>query len=129
MLTDLGFNRLSMGVQDFAPQVQEAIGRHQDEEQTRRLFHLCRQRGFASINIDLIYGLPRQTAAGFGRTLEAVLDLRPDRVALYSYAHVPWVKGHQKRIDTDQLRGRLQTVAVPTAQFHQAYPRLPLRNK
>ncbi|NKB67546.1 MAG: oxygen-independent coproporphyrinogen III oxidase [Candidatus Latescibacteria bacterium] len=103
VLADLGFNRLSLGVQDLSPQVQEAIGRNQDETQTRRLFELCRERDFASINIDLIYGLPRQTSDGFGRTLETVLDLRPDRVALYSYAHVPWVKGHQKKIDTDLL--------------------------
>ena len=102
-LVDLGFNRLSMGVQDFTPQVQEAIGRNQDEESTRQLYEYCRQQGFASINLDLIYGLPMQNTEGFARNLASILMLRPDRVALYSYAHVPWIKGHQKRIDTDLM--------------------------
>ena len=102
-LAELGFNRLSMGVQDFTPEVQEAIGRNQDEETTRALYEYSREKGFDSINIDLIYGLPLQNTESFGRNLESILSLRPDRVALYSYAHVPWIKGHQKRIDTGQL--------------------------
>jgi len=100
VLAELGFNRLSMGVQDFTPEVQEAIGRNQDEESTRTLYEYCREKGFESINIDLIYGLPRQNPESFARSLASILRLRPDRVALYSYAHVPWIKGHQKRIDT-----------------------------
>ncbi len=102
-LAALGFNRLSLGVQDLTPEVQEAIGRHQDESDTRELFHYCRKQGFGSINLDLIYGLPGQNTVTFARNLAAVIDLRPDRIALYSYAHVPWVKAHQKRIDTSLL--------------------------
>lgn len=113
-LAEVGFNRLSMGVQDFTPEVQEAIGRNQDEASTRALFSHCRERGFSSINIDLIYGLPRQTPEGFGRNLQAVVELRPDRVALYSYAHVPWIKGHQKRIDVGLLPPRQQKFALFT---------------
>ena len=103
MLAELGFNRISMGVQDFTPQVQEAIGRNQKEEATRKLYEYCRKKGFESLNIDLIYGLPKQDPESFARNLTSILALRPDRVALYSYAHVPWIKGHQKRIDTDLL--------------------------
>ncbi|MEW6752413.1 MAG: oxygen-independent coproporphyrinogen III oxidase [Candidatus Latescibacterota bacterium] len=103
LLAELGFNRLSMGVQDFTPQVQEAIGRNQDEESTRRLYEYCRQKRIESLNIDLIYGLPQQEPESFARNLASVLLLRPDRVALYSYAHVPWIKGHQKRIDVARL--------------------------
>jgi oxygen-independent coproporphyrinogen-3 oxidase len=102
-LRRLGFNRLSMGVQDFTPEVQQAIGRNQDEAGTRALFACCRELGFDSINIDLIYGLPAQTAASFAQTLATVVSLRPDRVAVYSYAHVPWIKGHQKRLDVTRL--------------------------
>lgn len=102
-LRNLGFNRLSMGVQDFTPQVQEAIGRGQSEEETRALYEYSRAQGFESINIDLVYGLPAQTAEGFAANLAAVLMLRPERVALYSYAHVPWVRGNQKKIDVSLL--------------------------
>ena len=103
LLADLGFNRLSLGIQDFTPAVQEAIQRNQDEASTRALYEYCRQKGFASINFDLIYGLPEQTPDSFERNLATVLLMRPDRVALYSYAHVPWVKGHQKKIDEASL--------------------------
>lgn len=103
LLAELGFNRLSLGVQDFTPAVQEAIQRNQDEATTRALYVYCREQGFASINFDLIYGLPAQTPESFERNLATVLLLRPDRVALYSYAHVPWVKGHQKKIDVASL--------------------------
>jgi oxygen-independent coproporphyrinogen-3 oxidase len=102
-LRALGFNRLSMGVQDFAPEVQQAINRIQGEEETRALFEFARAQGFESINIDLIYGLPFQTRASFHRSLEAVVALRPDRVAVYSYAHVPWIRGNQKRIRPEDL--------------------------
>ena len=103
LLADLGFNRLSMGIQDFTPEVQSAIHRNQDEKSTRALYAHCREKGFTAINFDLIYGLPGQTLAGFERNLASVLLMRPDRVALYSYAHVPWIKGHQKRIDPSLL--------------------------
>ncbi len=102
-LRSLGFNRLSMGVQDFAPAVQAAIGRYQQEAATRTLFAYCRAAGIPSINIDLVYGLPRQDPGSFGRTLDAVLALRPERVAVYSFAYVPWAKAHQKRLDAAWL--------------------------
>jgi oxygen-independent coproporphyrinogen-3 oxidase len=102
-LVELGFNRISMGVQDFTPEVQHAIGREQTEQQTRELYRHCRTRGFESINLDLIYGLPRQTPESFRRNVETVLDLRPERLAVYSYAHLPSVKANQKRIDPATL--------------------------
>ena len=102
-LVKAGFNRVSMGVQDFDPSVQEAIGRHQDEASTRELFNYSRQVQFESINLDLIYGLPNQTEESFSTTVNSAIALRPDRVALYSYAHVPWIRGHQKNIDTELL--------------------------
>jgi oxygen-independent coproporphyrinogen-3 oxidase len=103
LLRELGFNRLSMGVQDMTPEVQEAIGRVQPEAVTRSLYDEARRLGFESINIDLIYGLPLQTTVSFGQTVDSVIALRPDRVAAYSYAHVPWVRAHQKGIDAAAL--------------------------
>jgi oxygen-independent coproporphyrinogen III oxidase len=103
LLRTLGFNRLSMGVQDFDPEVQAAVDRNQTEAQTRDMYDLGRRKGFASINIDLIYGLPMQTPPKFGRTVDAVIGMRPDRVALYSYAHVPWIRAQQKWIDPKDL--------------------------
>jgi oxygen-independent coproporphyrinogen-3 oxidase len=103
LLRSLGFNRLSMGVQDFDPKVQEAINRIQSYELTRDLLLHARARGFGSINIDLIYGLPHQTEETFARTLEQVLTLRPDRVAAYSFAFVPWMSAHMKEIDRAAL--------------------------
>ena len=111
-LLEVGFNRLSMGVQDFTPEVQVAIDRNQDEASTRELYTYCRQRGFPSINFDLIYGLPHQTPEGFARNLASVLELRPDRVALYSYAHVPWIRGHQKYIEVAALPPREMKFAL-----------------
>ena len=106
LLRELGFNRISMGVQDFDPEVQEAVNRRQTLEQTRDLHRYLRGLGIESINFDLIYGLPRQTPAGFRRTIESVLTLRPDRVACYSYAFVPWIKAHQKAIHLEDLPPR-----------------------
>lgn len=103
LLRDLGFNRISMGVQDFDPDVQAAVQRNQSERQTRELYARCRDLGFSSINLDLIYGLPLQSPESFRRTMDSVLELRPDRLAIYSYAYVPWLKAHQKRIEVDQL--------------------------
>jgi oxygen-independent coproporphyrinogen III oxidase len=91
----LGFNRLSMGVQDFNPLVQQTVNRIQPYEMTRRLFDYCRSLGFESINIDLIYGLPHQTVGGFAETVDRVIEINPDRIALFSYAHVPWLKKQQ----------------------------------
>jgi oxygen-independent coproporphyrinogen-3 oxidase len=94
-LRRLGFNRLSMGIQDFQPQVQETIHRVQPYEMTRDLIAAARALGFESLNVDLIYGLPYQTAESFRDTIEQVLTLVPDRVAMFSYAHVPWLKKQQ----------------------------------
>ena len=99
LLRRLGFNRLSFGVQDFDPSVQAAIQRKQSEAGTRDLYWTARDAGFDSINFDLVYGLPRQTETSFERTLAAVIDMLPDRLAVYSYAHVPWLRPNQKSID------------------------------
>ncbi|MCL2782788.1 MAG: oxygen-independent coproporphyrinogen III oxidase [Propionibacteriaceae bacterium] len=98
-LKALGFNRLSLGVQDFDPDVQRTINRVQPYEQVAALVQACRQRGFSSLNFDLIYGLPGQTPQTFGQTLAQVLTLRPERIALFSYGHVPWVKRQQQVLD------------------------------
>jgi oxygen-independent coproporphyrinogen-3 oxidase len=103
LLRELGFNRISMGVQDFTPEVQEAINRNQTEKETVELYDYCRKIGFKSINVDLIYGLPLQTVEAFSKNMDTLLKLRPDRVAVYSYAYIPWVKANQKKIDTSQL--------------------------
>ena len=94
-LRRLGFNRLSMGIQDFHPEVQKTIHRIQPLEMTRDLIGAARGLGFDSINVDLIYGLPLQTAERFAHTVEQVIALNPDRVAMFSYAHVPWLRKQQ----------------------------------
>jgi oxygen-independent coproporphyrinogen-3 oxidase len=94
-LRRLGFNRLSMGIQDFQAKVQETIHRVQPYEMTRDLILIARELGFASLSVDLIYGLPYQTVESFQTTIEQVLTLAPDRVAMFSYAHVPWLKKQQ----------------------------------
>ena len=98
-LRDAGFNRVSMGVQDHNPEVQQAINRVQPRAQTEEVFHALRRAGFASLSIDLIYGLPRQTVDSFSETLDQVLALKPDRLAIFSYAHVPWIKPAQKLLE------------------------------
>lgn len=95
-LTRVGFNRLSMGVQDFDPKVQEAINRTQPYEETRALVEAARALGFPSVNMDLIYGLPLQTPESFSATIDRILEIGPDRLAVYSYANVPWLKKHQQ---------------------------------
>jgi len=94
-LRNLGFNRLSMGIQDFYEPVQNAINRIQPYEITRDLIQAARDLGFDSINVDLIYGLPYQTAETFAHTVDQIIHLSPDRIALFSYAHVPWLKKQQ----------------------------------
>jgi oxygen-independent coproporphyrinogen III oxidase len=94
-LRALGFNRLSMGIQDFHPEVQQAINRVQPFELTRDLLVAAKALRFDSINVDLIYGLPYQTPERFHRTVDQILELQPDRIALFSYAHVPWLKKQQ----------------------------------
>lgn len=94
-LRKLGFNRLSMGIQDFTPEVQKTIHRVQPFELTRDLIVEARRLGFDSVNVDLIYGLPYQTAASFAESIDKVLELNPDRIAMFSYAHVPWLRKQQ----------------------------------
>ncbi len=91
-----GWNRVSMGVQDFDPEVQELVNRVQPFEMTKALVDAARELGYESLNLDLIYGLPGQTLEGFAKSVDQVLTLRPDRLAVYSYAHVPWLKKPQR---------------------------------
>ncbi len=102
-LAELGFNRVSFGVQDLTPEVQESINRVQSLEETAALVEHAHRRGFRGINVDLIYGLPLQTPGSFERTVDSVIDLGVDRAAVYSFAFVPWVRGHQKKIEEAQL--------------------------
>jgi oxygen-independent coproporphyrinogen III oxidase len=112
LLRRLGFNRVSMGVQDFTPEVQEYVGRVQPVELTREIYQHARQLGFRGINFDLIYGLPKQRAETFRRTLELVIEMAPDRVAVFSYAHVPWMRPHQRRFDEKLIPGPAEKFAL-----------------
>jgi oxygen-independent coproporphyrinogen-3 oxidase len=98
-----GFNRMSMGVQDFDDRVQESVNRVQPEAMSRQVYDWARQEGFTSINLDLIYGLPYQTVHSFEKTVRTVLTFAPDRIAVFNYAHVPWMKPHQKLIHPEDL--------------------------
>jgi oxygen-independent coproporphyrinogen III oxidase len=111
-LAELGFNRLSFGVQDFDPAVQKAVHRVQPADQVFALVAAARERGFDSVNVDLIYGLPLQTPESFDRTLDQVTQLRPDRVALYAYAHLPERFKPQRRIATIDLPNAPSKVAM-----------------
>ncbi len=103
LLRRLGFNRISLGVQDLSADVQHAIGRHQTAEQTKTLFDTCRRAGFSGINVDVIYGLPHQRVSQFRDTLTRLIDWGVDRVAVYSFAYLPQAKPHQKLIDPSLL--------------------------
>jgi oxygen-independent coproporphyrinogen-3 oxidase len=111
-LADLGFNRLSFGVQDFDPAVQRAVHRVQSEESVRELVVAARELGFRSTNVDLIYGLPQQTPDSFARTVQQVCDLRPERIALYAYAHLPKRFKPQRRIDAALLPAAPQKITM-----------------
>jgi len=111
-LAECGFNRISMGVQDFDPVVQKAIHRIQAFPDTRELVEQCRARGMQSVNLDLIYGLPYQSVASFMRTLDAVLEIRPDRIALYSYAHVTWKARQQRSFERKHLPDAATKIAI-----------------
>src|SRR6185369_14923777 len=100
-LREAGFNRASIGVQDFDAKVQQAVHRVQPRELTENCIRDLRALGFESINVDLIYGLPFQTVESFERTLEQVLEINPDRLAVFSYAHVPWIKPSQKILEKE----------------------------
>jgi len=108
----LGFNRISFGVQDFDPQVQQAVHRVQPFDSVRDLMVAARELGFKSINADLIYGLPRQTPQSFARTVAQIGELRPDRIALYAYAHLPQRFKPQRRIISADLPSAAQRVAM-----------------
>ena len=103
LLAELGFNRISIGVQDFDSEVQKAVNRIQSEEETLRVINAARTNGFQSVSIDLIYGLPKQTVEGFKRTLEKVIAADPDRLSIYNYAHLPTVFMPQRRINEADL--------------------------
>lgn len=103
MLHDLGFTRISIGVQDFDPEVQQLVNRRQPYEVTRSVTDMARELGYLSVNYDLIYGLPRQHPERFRETVEKTIDLRPDRIALYSFARVPWIKPAQRSYKDEDL--------------------------
>ena len=116
-LRKLGFNRLSMGVQDFDAEVQTAVNRIQPEDMTRRVFDAAREVGLTGLNVDLMYGLPHQSAERFAKSVDIVIDMQPDRIALFHYAHLPKMIKHQKVIDeaalpTSDVKFRLFTQAV-----------------
>ena len=104
-LAEIGMTRASLGIQDFDPSVQKAINRIQTFEQTRGVVEAARARGVRSVNCDILYGLPHQTVETLAQTVLAVISLAPDRIALFGYAHVPWMKKHQKMIDEAVLPG------------------------
>lgn len=103
VLFDLGFRRVSMGVQDFDPQVQHLVNRVQPFEITRDLTEAARKLGYTSVNFDLIYGLPKQSLEGFTKSIQQTVDLKPDRIALYSFALVPWIKPQQRLFKDEDL--------------------------
>lgn len=122
-LRDMGFNRVSFGVQDFDPKVQVAVHRLQSEQQTCGAIEAARQAGFESVNVDLIYGLPKQTPRSFEDTMARVLNLRPDRVAVYNYAHLPQLFKSQRRIldcDLPSAETRLELLGLAIRQMEAA---------
>lgn len=100
---DLGFRRVSFGVQDFDPKIQEAINRYQSVEEVRNVIQMAREIGYRSVNLDLVYGLPFQTAESIAETIDKVIELLPERIAFYSYAHVPWLKPGQRKYSEKDL--------------------------
>ena len=113
-LAEMGFNRLSLGIQDFDPAVQQAVNRLQDEEWTLFLIRQAREHGFRSVSVDLIYGLPKQTADSFTHTLESVVRAQPDRIAAYSYAHLPEMFRAQRLIRSDDMPSAAEKLALLT---------------
>ena len=111
-LAGLGFNRISMGVQDFDDRVQQVVGRIQGEKETADLVEAARQNGFEGVNLDLIYGLPYQTPDTWDRTLERILAIHPDRMAVFGFAYVPWAKPHQRLLPQEALPRTQQRVEL-----------------
>jgi len=123
LLGELGFNRMSIGVQDFDERVQQAINRIQSEAETLAVIDDARANGFKSISVDLIYGLPRQSVSGFARTLDRVVAASPDRLSIYNYAHLPSLFKPQRRIlesDMPSAEARLQILAMAIAKLTDA---------
>jgi len=119
-LADIGLNRVSMGIQDFDPAVQKAVNRIQDEGKTLGLIHAARKAGFNSVSVDLIYGLPLQTAKSFETTIDSVLTAMPDRISVYNYAHLPHLFRSQRMINTDDVPSaevRLELLAATTSKL------------
>lgn len=112
ILRECGFNRMSMGVQDFDPNVQKAVNRIQSEEETLRVLNEARAHGFKSMNIDLMYGLPLQTVETFDRTLSTIIEFSPDRIALFNYAHLPHMFMPQRRINVEELPSPQQKLDI-----------------
>lgn len=112
VLHEIGFNRTSFGVQDFSLKVQKAINRVQSEEITRQTVTWARELGFQSINLDLIYGLPYQTVESFVDTVERVIDISPNRIAVFNYAHVPWLKKNQSAMPAEALPSADERLAI-----------------
>lgn len=110
----LGFNRVSFGVQDLDPVVQEAVKRRQTEEMTVTTYNKAREAGFSRINLDLIYGLPYQTRVSFAKTAAKINEMKPDRISFFSYAKVPWLKAHQKAISDEWLPSDEEKFAIYT---------------
>jgi oxygen-independent coproporphyrinogen-3 oxidase len=102
-LRELGFTRISIGVQDFDPEVQRIVNRHQPYEVTKTCTDMARELGYTSVNYDLIYGLPKQTLDRFAESVDKVIELRPDRIALYSFALVPWIKPAQRSYTDEDI--------------------------
>jgi len=111
-LKRLGFNRVSFGVQDTDLQVQEAVRRRQTKQMTLQTFRWAKDLGFEGVNLDLIYGLPKQSKETFKKTVECILSMRPDRIALFSYAKVPWLKPHQKAIKEIDLPSQSEKFSI-----------------
>ncbi|HEY6004700.1 MAG TPA: oxygen-independent coproporphyrinogen III oxidase [Anaeromyxobacter sp.] len=111
-LAKLGFNRISMGVQDFDAKVQEVVGRIQGEKETADLVQAARDNGFRGVNLDLIYGLPYQTPDTWSSTLERILAIHPDRMAVFGFAYVPWSKPHQRLLPQEALPKTEQRVEL-----------------
>lgn len=112
LLREIGFNRLSLGVQDFDARVQQAVNRIQSEAETLAVIDAARSAGFKSISVDLIYGLPRQTREGFIETLEKVIRIRPDRLSIFNYAHMPEIFKTQRQINDDELPAAEEKLAI-----------------
>lgn len=112
VLKTLGFNRVSIGIQDFDKKVQTAINRTQEFSEVKRLTEYARKLGYISINYDIIYGLPFQSKKGLADTIDKVIDLHPDRIAFYSYAHVPWIKASQRKFTENDLPSTQEKISL-----------------